>query len=43
MKACTKVHPDKQSQMSAAQRYIATQVFAALTTSFREFEEKEMK
>jgi len=43
MKACTKVHPDKQSQMSAAQRYIATQVFAALTTAFRDFEEKEMK
>jgi len=42
MKACTKVHPDKQSQMSAAQRYIATQVFAALTTAFREFEEKEL-
>jgi hypothetical protein len=42
MRACTKVHPDKQSAMSAAQRYIATQVFSYLTTAFRDFEEKEL-
>ena len=43
MKACTRVHPDKQSAMSAGQRYVATQVFATLTTAFREFEEREMR
>ena len=42
MRACTKVHPDKQSAMSAGQRYIATQVFSYMTTAFREFEEKEL-
>ena len=43
MRACTTVHPDKQSAMSAGQRYIATQVFSYLTTAFREFEEREIK
>ena len=42
MRACTRVHPDKQSAMSAAQRYVATQVFSTLTAAFRDFEEKEL-
>ena len=43
MRACTKVHPDKQSALNAGQRFVATQVFSILTTAFRDFEERELR
>lgn len=43
LRAVTKVHPDKQAGMdSAAQRYIAGQVFHYLERAWRDFQEKEL-
>lgn len=42
MKAITQVHPDKQINMDGDQKYIATQIFHYIETSYREFQEKEM-
>jgi hypothetical protein len=42
MRAITVVHPDKQGGLDPGQRYIATAVFHALETAYRQFQDTEL-
>jgi hypothetical protein len=41
LRACTQVHPDKQMHLEPAQRYIASQIFHYIETSYRDFQDTE--
>ena len=42
LRAITQVHPDKHNTLDGSQKYIATQIFHYLESSYREFQDTEL-